>query len=72
MGIRSSFGSRPRVNRRKLGRNLRSPIAQSFEKLGDVPSVPGFPVTVSSNEARHILIQKTLTQQVLIAISPAG
>jgi hypothetical protein len=27
---------------------------------------------VSSNEAQHILIQKSLTQQALIAISPAG
>jgi hypothetical protein len=29
-------------------------------------------VTVSSNEAQHILIQKPLTQQVLIGVSPAG
>jgi hypothetical protein len=29
-------------------------------------------VTVSSNEAQHIQIQKSLTQQVLIGISPAG
>jgi hypothetical protein len=29
-------------------------------------------VTVSSNEAPHILIQKSLTQQVSIVISPAG
>jgi hypothetical protein len=34
--------------------------------------VAGFSVTVSSNEAQHILIQKSLTQQVLFVISPAG
>ena len=35
-------------------------------------AVADFSVTVSSNEAQHILIQKSLTQQVLVAISPAG
>ena len=35
-------------------------------------AVAEFSVTVSSNEAQRILNQKTLTQQVLIAISAAG
>ena len=35
-------------------------------------AVADFSVTVSSNEAQHILIQKSLTQQASIAISPAG
>jgi hypothetical protein len=47
---------------------------------GTFPSVPGFAfsasadfsVTVSSNEAQHFLIQKSLTQQVSIGVSPPG
>jgi hypothetical protein len=31
-----------------------------------------FTITVSSNEAQHTLIQKSLSQQVLVAISRAG
>src|SRR6185295_15666002 len=32
----------------------------------------GFSITVSSNEAQHILIEKSLTQRVLVAMFPAG
>src|ERR1022692_1695656 len=35
-------------------------------------SVADLPVTVSSSEAQRILIQKSLSQQVLVVVSPAG
>src|SRR2546422_2465789 len=35
-------------------------------------AVADFSVTVSSNEAQHTLIQKSLCQQVLLVVSPAG
>src|ERR1017187_3578669 len=35
-------------------------------------SVADLPVTVSSSEAKRIMIQKSLSKQVLVAVSPAG
>ena len=58
-----------------LAENGDSPVCPWFPLMIEFPStgeVADFSVTVSSNEAQHILIQKSLTQQVLFVISPAG
>jgi hypothetical protein len=54
-------------SRRRNGCGTRNPSHSFRDRIW-----ADFSVTVSSNEAPHILIQKSLTQQVLTVISPAG
>jgi hypothetical protein len=57
-----------------VGKNFSTGMLLTEEQLDVEILLPSqiFSVTVSSNEAQHILIEKSSTQQVLTAISPVG